>query len=32
LKPHATSCTCAACCDDDSAVSNSLDNSIYKWI
>lgn len=20
LKPHATSCTCAACCDDDSAV------------
>lgn len=21
LKPHATSCTCAACCDDDSAVS-----------
>lgn len=24
LKPHATSCTCAACCDDDSAVSISL--------
>lgn len=21
LRPHATSCTCAACCDDDSAVS-----------
>lgn len=24
LKPHATSCTCAACCDDDSAVSKLL--------
>lgn len=24
LKPHATSCTCAACCDDDSAVSESF--------
>lgn len=24
LKPHATSCTCAACCDDDSAVSRFL--------
>jgi len=23
LKPHATSCTCAACCDDDSAVNKS---------
>lgn len=23
LKPHATSCTCAACCDDDSAVITS---------
>lgn len=22
LRPHATSCTCAACCDDDNAVSN----------
>ena len=21
LRPHATSCTCAACCDDDNAVS-----------
>lgn len=26
LKPHATSCTCAACCDDDSAVSNFIFN------
>lgn len=27
LQPHATSCTCAACCDDDAVVSNivSLD-------
>lgn len=22
LQPHATSCTCAACCDDDAVVSN----------
>lgn len=22
LHPHATSCTCAACCDDDSVVNN----------
>lgn len=24
LKPHATSCTCSACCDDDSAVSRLI--------
>lgn len=36
LKPHATSCTCAACCDDDSAVSilyyftiNNYNSSTY---
>jgi hypothetical protein len=23
LTPHATSCTCSACCDDDTAVSTS---------
>ena len=23
LTPHATSCTCSACCDDDAAVSTS---------
>ena len=24
LTPHATSCTCAACCDDETAVSNTF--------
>lgn len=24
LHPHATSCTCAACCDDDSVVNNFI--------
>lgn len=35
LKPHATSCTCAACCDDDSAVSTPyyfLANSILQIV
>lgn len=29
LKPHATSCTCSACCDDDSAVSKITRNLIH---
>ena len=31
LRPHATSCTCSACCDDDSAVSVIYSHKI-QWI
>ena len=31
LQPHATSCTCAACCDDDAVVSNIVSLKLF-WL
>lgn len=32
ITPHATSCTCAACCDDDSSEYCKLQTKIVNWL
>lgn len=32
LQPHATSCTCAACCDDDAVVSNIVSLNLFNFL